>query len=201
MNAPSAAGGIPLFDADRLHAALDELGVSTATCRHLRQQFTDQLRARYDTQPCGAPLVQARTAFVDALLQRIWAAQMAHVPGAERLALVAVGGYGRGELHVCSDVDLLVLAARADHVTHMADAITRFVTFLYDTGLDIGASVRSLRQCVDEGRRDVTIATALIEARWLAGNAQLIDQLARRTGPGQMWPTRKFFAEIGRAHV
>ena len=110
---------------------------------------------------------------------------MADVPGAQRLALVAVGGYGRGELHACSDVDILVLArARRRHQRACRTPSARFVTFLYDTGLDIGASVRSVRQCVDEGRRDVTIATTLIEARLLAGDAALFEQLGRRTGPG-----------------
>ena len=179
---------------DRANALLDAHGVNAATCRHLRQQFTDQLRAYYDRHPAGAPIVQARTGFVDVLLQRIWAARIADLPGARRLALVAVGGYGRGELHACSDVDILVLAGRAGDISRVSEAIARFVTFLYDTGLDIGASVRSVRQCVDEGRRDVTIATTLIEARLLAGDAALFEQLGRRTGPGQMWPTRKFFA-------
>ena len=194
MNAPPPAAGAPLFDADRVNALLDAHGVNAATCRHLHQQFTDQLRAYYDRHPAGAPIVQARTAFVDVLLQRIWAARVADLPQAHTLALVAVGGYGRGELHACSDVDILILAPRADHITRVSDELARLVTLLYDTGLDVGASVRSLRQCVDEGRRDVTIATALMEARYLAGNAALFEQLARRTGPGQIWPTRKFFA-------
>jgi [protein-PII] uridylyltransferase len=195
LNAPPPASTpAPLFDAAQIGRALDDLGVTPATCRQLRQQFTDRLRAHYDQQPAGTPIVQARTAFVDLLLRRIWAAQMTDVPGSDRLALVAVGGYGRGELHACSDVDILVLAGLAGDINRLSDAIAGFVTFLYDTGLDIGASVRSVRQCVDEGRRDVTIATTLIEARLLAGDAVLFEQLARRTGPGQMWPTRKFFA-------
>ncbi len=194
MNAPPPApAAAPLFDAAQIGQALDELGVSAATCRRLRQQFTDRLRAFYDQQPSGTPIVQARTAFVDLLLRRIWAAQMANVAGADRLALVAVGGYGRGELHACSDVDILVVAARASDIRRASDAIARFVTFLYDTGMDIGASVRSVRQCVDEGRRDVTIATALIESRLLAGDVALFEQLGRRSGPDHMWPTRKFF--------
>ncbi len=190
MNAPDA----PLFDAPAVGQYLDRAGVTTASCRHLRQQFADHLRAHYDRRPAGTPIVQARTAFVDLLLQRIWAAQMASVPGAGRLALIAVGGYGRGELHACSDVDILVLAPRANDIDRVTEALTAFITFLYDTGLDIGASVRSLRQCVDEGRRDVTIATALIEARLLAGSEALFEQLGRRTGPDKMWPTRKFVA-------
>jgi [protein-PII] uridylyltransferase len=194
LSALPCAPGVPLFDAAAVAAVLDAQGVSAVGCRSLRQQFTDRLRAHYDLHPSGAPIVQARTAFVDFLLRRIWAAQLADVPGAERLALVAVGGYGRGELHARSDVDILILAARAEHIRRVAEPVARFVTFLYDTGLDVGASVRSLRQCVEEGRRDVTIATTLIEARLLAGDAALFDQLARRTGPGQMWPTRKFFA-------
>ena len=195
MNTPlSVPAGAPLFDAPRIGAVLDDLGVSTETCRQLRQQFMDRLRDFYDQQPSGTAIVQARTAFIDLLLRRIWAARMADVPGANRLALVAVGGYGRGELHACSDVDILVLASRAGDIKRVSHAIAGFVAFLYDIGLDMGASVRSVRQCVDEGRRDVTIATTLIEARLLAGDAALFEQLVRRSGPDQMWPTRKFFA-------
>jgi [protein-PII] uridylyltransferase len=190
VNAPDA----PLFDAPAVGQYLDRAGVTAASCRQLQQQFADRLRTHYDCRPAGTPIVRARTAFVDLLLQRIWAAQLASVPGAGRLALVAVGGYGRGELHACSDVDILVLAPRADDIDRLSEALTGFITFLYDTGLDIGASVRSLRQCVDEGRRDVTIATALIEARLLAGSEALFEQLGRRTGPDKMWPTRKFVA-------
>ncbi|WP_372724288.1 [protein-PII] uridylyltransferase [Immundisolibacter sp.] len=191
MNAPPRA---PLFDAPAVAQRLDALGVSAATCRQLRQQFMDHLRAEYDRKPAGAEIVQARTAFVDLLLRRIWADQVEGTAAGDRLALVAVGGYGRGELHACSDVDILVLAARGRDITRAADTISRFVTFLYDVGLDIGASVRSVRQCLDEGRRDVTIATNLIEARLLMGDEALFEQLCRRTGPRQMWPTRKFFA-------
>ena len=194
MNSPPTAAGDPLFDADRVNALLDAHGVNATSCRHLRQQFNDQLQAYYDLRPAGTPIVQARTAFVDLLLQRIWAARIADLPHTKTLALLAVGGYGRAELHACSDVDILILAPRADHITRASDEIAGLITFLYDTGLDVGASVRSLRQCVDEGRRDVTIATALMEARYLAGNPALPEQLARRTGPEQMWPTRKFFA-------
>ncbi|WP_372695393.1 [protein-PII] uridylyltransferase [Immundisolibacter sp.] len=198
MNAPDA----PLFDAPAVGQYLDQAGVTPASCRRARQQFGDRLRAYYDRQPAGTPIVQARTAFVDLLLRRIWATQMGDVPGAERLALVAVGGYGRGELHACSDVDILVLAPRAGDVNRVSEALTGFITFLYDTGLDIGASVRSLRQCVDEGRRDVTIATALLEARLLAGSETLFEQLSRRTGPDKMWPTRKFMAaKLAEQHV
>ncbi|GAB4348500.1 MAG: [protein-PII] uridylyltransferase [Immundisolibacter sp.] len=188
MNAPDA----PWFDAPAVGQYLDQAGVTVASCRHLHQQLIERLRTCYDRRPTGTAIVQARTAFVDLLLRRIWATQLADLPGAERLALVAVGGYGRGELHACSDVDILVLAPRVNDIDRLSAALTAFITFLYDTGLDIGASVRSLRQCVDEGRRDITIATALIEARLLAGNAALFEQLNRRTGPDKMWPTRKF---------
>ena len=78
MNAPDA----PLFDAPAVGQYLDQAGVTAASCRHLREQFIDRLRTYYDRRPAGTPIVQARTAFVDLLLQRIWAAQLASVPGA-----------------------------------------------------------------------------------------------------------------------
>ena len=91
-------------------------------------------------------------------------------------ALAAVGGYGRGELYPCSDVDVLILLHHppSEDEAHLIEA---FVAALWDLGLEPGHSVRTLEDCQREGANDITVETALMEARWLAGNRTLTAQL------------------------
>jgi [protein-PII] uridylyltransferase len=93
-------------------------------------------------------------------------------------ALAAVGGYGRGQLYPSSDVDLLILVPNEQHATMdsaAAPQLEQLIGLLWDIGLDIGHSVRSIGQCLDEAERDITVKTALLEARWLAGSRALYD--------------------------
>jgi [protein-PII] uridylyltransferase len=109
---------------------------------------------------------------VDQLLQRLWAESMGQTP----FALVGVGGYGRGALFPHSDVDVLVLLPDG----HKADAaVEKFIGALWDSGLEPGSSVRTLSECVEEAAKDVTVDTSLIEARHVAGNPALVQELER----------------------
>ncbi len=134
-------------------------------------------------------LVHARARFTDAVLARAWSA---HLPSNAEAALVAVGGYGRGELHPASDVDVLILTAGEPEA--LAAHIEPLVMFLWDIGLEIGHSVRSLAQCVDEARGDVTIATNLMESRHLAGQERLTHEMQALTGPAHIWPSEAYFS-------
>jgi len=96
-------------------------------------------------------------------------------PGA---ALAAVGGYGRGELYPHSDVDVLVLL-KTDPRPEDTEAIATLVAQLWNLGLDLSHSVRTIAQCRQQAALDVTVQTALLEARWLAGNRRLVQQLAQ----------------------
>jgi [protein-PII] uridylyltransferase len=89
--------------------------------------------------------------------------------------LAAVGGYGRGELYPYSDVDLLILLPHAPSNTD-AEAIQALVAALWDLGLEPGHSVRTLDECVTEANADITVQTALLESRWLAGSRSLMKQ-------------------------
>ena len=127
-------------------------------------------------------LVRARAQFIDALLRALW--QQLLRTGARRpaLALLAVGGYGRGELHPYSDVDILVLDARRRAADRAASARSwnGFITFLWDIGLEVGNSVRTARECAEESAADVGVMTTLLEARLLAGSTALVARDARR---------------------
>jgi [protein-PII] uridylyltransferase len=117
---------------------------------------------------------------IDLQLQSLWA-----VHGASNAltscALAAVGGYGRGEMYPQSDVDLLIIHPQTDSnlATSSATltAIEAFITALWDTGLHIGHSVRSLEECVSEAASDITVQTAMLEARYLAGDAVLFTKM------------------------
>src|SRR5690606_30925522 len=87
--------------------------------------------------------------------------------------LAAVGGYGRGELYPYSDIDILILL-RKPPSDEEASGIESLIAALWDLGLDLGHSVRTLEQCQEEAANDVTVETSLLESRWLAGDLQLL---------------------------
>ena len=110
--------------------------------------------------------------------------------------LIAVGGYGRFELNLQSDLDLLVLlprrAARLDNST--ARRIEAWVRFCWDLGLSVGHSVRTPSQCAAQAKGDLGVFTNLLEARFLCGDAQAFMQLAHKLRGARLWPARAFFA-------
>lgn len=149
--------------------------------QHLLQCFSEK--------NCVNKLVSQRCQFVDNLLVEQWHAhQLAH----NSIALIAVGGYGRAELHPQSDIDLLfLLAEELDEDTE--HRLGQFIAFLWDAGLEVGHSVRTISETIKQGRQDVTIATNLIEARLLAGPDSLFNQLHQAVRSDEFWPTEAFF--------
>ncbi len=119
----------------------------------------------------------------DATLTQLWqGVGMEHACGCG-LALVAVGGYGRGELFPYSDVDVLVLLP--DHVCPDTDptlkaCIEQLIGQCWDAGLEIGSSVRNLSQCLAEAQADVTVQTSLLESRLITGSAALFAQFQKQ---------------------
>ncbi|HJU49801.1 MAG TPA: nucleotidyltransferase domain-containing protein, partial [Pseudogulbenkiania sp.] len=105
---------------------------------------------------------------VDGILQDMWST----LNLGEQAALVAVGGYGRGQLFPHSDIDLLFLLPSATE-TELNDTITRLIGLMWDSGLEVGHSVRTLPECLEEAANDITIETTLLENRFLAGDAAL----------------------------
>jgi len=144
----------------------------------LREQFRngkatllDHFRHARPSATAASYLVRTLARHVDKTLVDLW--QHTSMPlGA---ALVAVGGYGRGELFPYSDIDVLVLLPPGDVYGNAAlkAAIEGFITACWDIGLEIGSSVRTVAECVAEARRDVTVQTALLESRFLAGSRSL----------------------------
>ncbi len=175
-------------------AELNELQAhpgDTPRFREYRRAMIATLRQAFSDGTDIDSLIHGHSRQVDSLLSLIWTQQgLARVPG---LCLVAVGGYGRGELHPGSDIDLLILS-EAEAESEHADTISEFVTFLWDIGLEIGHSVRSLADCQQEARNDITVATNLFEARRLAGSPALFDRFRNEMQPTRLWDSRAFYA-------
>ena len=175
-------------------AVLDTNGSHEASAQ--RQQLVVQLRAMLDAGLASARellassrdgLVCARhiSAVMDAVLKSLHLAATTHFYPAvnpslsERLAIVAVGGYGRGTLAPGSDVDLLFLFPHKQ--TAWGESVVECMLYpLWDLKLKVGHSTRSIDECMREAKGDLTIRTALLEARFLAGDRALFDEFNRR---------------------
>ncbi len=95
-------------------------------------------------------------------------------------ALVAVGGFGRGELFPYSDVDILVLLSdklSENELTTVTPKIEGFITRCWDLGIEIGSSVRTIDECLAEAAADITVRTSLLESRWIGGDKKLYRRL------------------------
>jgi len=138
--------------------------------------IVEHFRSARATATAARRLLRALTRHTDAALGALWA--RSGLPA--DAALVAVGGFGRGELFPHSDIDVVVLLP-ADAAAQAAtrEAVERFVGACWDTGLEIGSSARSVEQCLDEAARDVTVQTALLESRLVCGARRLYAQLQR----------------------
>jgi [protein-PII] uridylyltransferase len=135
-------------------------------------------------------IVILRARFIDEILIRLWA--KFKLKESYNLSLIAVGGYGRGELHPKSDIDLLILS---DHgfSAESEEKIGQLLLFLWDLKLDIGHSVRSLQDCDIQGRADITVATSMIEARFIEGNKTTFENLIKLVNQADFWPSDRFF--------
>ncbi|HBH35475.1 MAG TPA: [protein-PII] uridylyltransferase, partial [Gammaproteobacteria bacterium] len=170
-------------------AAVDDAGSDFSEIRTALKQASGQLEKMFVDNAPIRELVNGRAALVDALLQSLW---KRHIDERMDVALAAVGGYGRGELHPASDIDLLILLGQEDD-EELAMALSSFITLLWDIGLYVGQSVRTLQECREEAKKDITVATNLMEARFLCGNSELVDQMLDQTGPQKLWPSDLFF--------
>ena len=152
----------------------------------------ENIKERFLAGESVVNLVHLRAAVVDELLVFLWRRHANYCAGVA--SLIAVGGYGRGELHPSSDVDIMILLPD-DLPESVEPELSDFVTALWDVGLEIGHSVRTVGQCFEQASKDLTVATTLIEARLLDGPASLYAAMQEVIGPDNLWPPSEFFAE------
>jgi len=178
----------PLFFDEKRFLADLEQGNPISVFRNALSAANHHFDNRFYEGDEAHRLVNDRAQFADVILRHAWS----RFTWDSHISLIAVGGYGRGELHPHSDIDLLILMRR-DNPQRYRNSIEEFLTFLWDIQLKIGHSTRSLSQCVDEARADITVATNLMETRLLAGDAALLDKLIVKTGPAKIWSSPVFY--------
>ncbi|MDH4553877.1 [protein-PII] uridylyltransferase [Pseudomonas sp. BN417] len=179
-----------LFDRGQFQAELALKSSPIAAFKKAIRQAREVLDNRFANGRDIRRLVEDRAWFVDQILRAAWE-RFGWSDDAD-IALLAVGGYGRGELHPYSDIDLLILLDSADHEV-FREPIEGFLTLLWDIGLEVGQSVRSVAECADEARADLTVVTNLMESRTIAGPEHLRQRMLAVTSPEQMWPSKHFF--------
>ena len=138
----------------------------------------------------AAELLKQRSDLLDALLSEAW--RLHAGPALRGASLLAVGGYGRGEMYPASDVDVLVLLPQR-YSRGARGEVGAFLAFLWDAGLKIGHGARTVAESRDKARADITIMTALLEARLLTGSGRLFRQLGKAINARGVWPGGPFY--------
>ncbi|TBR43444.1 [protein-PII] uridylyltransferase [Marinomonas agarivorans] len=134
-------------------------------------------------------LVKGLAALIDDILISAW--QQHGLSNTPDISLIAVGGYGRGELHPYSDIDILILINQVNDATQAK--LESFITFLWDINLDIGHSVRTLKECITMAKEDITVITNLLESRLLCGAESMMTDLQSATDVSKMWDGKRFY--------
>jgi [protein-PII] uridylyltransferase len=159
------------------------------------------LAQRFDRAEEIDRLTNGRAASIDGVVRDAW--QRCMDPLA-LMSLFAVGGYGRGDLYPGSDIDLLVIAEDAAQ-SAQAESLARLFALLWDAGLPVGHAVRSLAQCTQSAADDITVMTALLEARPLVASDADVASLRSAIAPERVWPPQAYFeakrAELEQRHA
>ena len=170
------------LDGDRLNAKTIAAGLSAAR---------EQINREFDEGVAIEKVIHGTAGMIDRVL--VFCFQ--HLIGNQDqcdCSLVAVGGFGRSELLPGSDIDLMILLGKKPGKAQQ-EILAAFLTFLWDIGLEVGHSVRTIKDCVREGKADVTVMTTMIESRLVYGDTRLYEKYQQAISPRKMWSSRKFF--------
>lgn len=163
------------------------------TISELKQQlehFAQYQKQEFLNHHPVTDLVLGRSEYMDLLLHRLW--QHFGFMDIPELGLVAVGGYGRGELHPLSDIDILIISNNKI-AEETERKVSEFITLLWDLRLEVGHAVRTVDECSEIGRADLTVATNLQEARLLAGCEDTFHRLKMLIHSESFWPSETFY--------
>ncbi len=183
-----------IFDSHRFKqrlAVCDSRG-ATGVFRDTLAASLERLREFHREGASSQDVVHHHAWLVDQLLAHAFEQHAGLLSADCDIALVAVGGYGRGELHPYSDIDLMLLIGAAQH-DRARDFIESLLRFLWDIGLEVGHSVRTVAECVDEAKSDLTVITNIMEARHVAGDHDLVEAMAAATSTDKLWPAEEFY--------
>lgn len=187
-----------LFDTKQIVQELEAAASPIAILKQLLKKINRQQSEQFDNGHNIIHLVHDRSKAMDEILKLCWNYYQINY---YEICLVAVGGFGRAEMHPYSDVDILILhqddnlldQQETENSDSLADKLQQFITLLWDIGLDLGQSVRTVSECIDEANNDITIISNLMESRFITGNEDLFYQLKVALEPEKIWNTKEFF--------
>ncbi len=179
-----------LFDREKFSASLSERNSHITCFKEAVQNARDVMDERFRSKAPIEEIILDQAWFTDQLLVYAW--DLYDWNDAQDISLIAVGGYGRGELHPYSDIDIQILLEK-DNKNKYQENIEMFLTFLWDINLEIGQSVRSIKENWQEAAKDITVATALIESRTLTGNPVLLETVKTLIDKKKIWKPKDFF--------
>ena len=173
--------------------AVTDAGLDPAELRQRIHDAQERFDMRFRQGAEVSSLIRSRALFFDSLISELFHAQdWPLLKGTPAVAVIAVGGYGRAELHPHSDIDLLLLLdVDADDAT--TALVEHLIQLLWDLGLDIGHSVRTVAQCREEAEKDVSVMTNLLESRTIAGPERLRLSMNEAVATDKLWPSKAFF--------
>ncbi|HEU0275317.1 MAG TPA: [protein-PII] uridylyltransferase [Candidatus Udaeobacter sp.] len=145
-----------------------------------------RLRLKHQAGGGGREICGRRAELVDVLLQYVFGAATATAAGGNGtakvpLALIALGGYGRGELNPFSDIDVMLLHKESKQISpSLEEMVEQVLYLLWDSGFKVGHSTRSIKEAIAEANRDMRTKTAMLESRFLAGDEELAREFRRQ---------------------
>jgi len=145
-----------------------------------------RLRLKHQAGGAGREICARRAELIDVLLQYVFdaAAIAARRNGTAKvpLALIALGGYGRGELNPFSDIDVMLLhhQGKKGISPHLEEMVQQVLYLLWDSGFKVGHSTRSIKEALAQANQDMRTKTAMLESRFLAGDAELAREFRRQ---------------------
>ncbi len=171
----AAAAGLDGFEEQR--------PLYLAGCKEFLNHYREQIRGLHDAGASGSEVTHLLCQMMDHLVRKLYCCVMtAADPGqtmADQLTLIAVGGYGRGELNPFSDIDIMFLYDDKIPVATVESIAQKLLYFLWDMRLDVGYSVRLISDCIEMAAADNTVKTALIDTRYLDGSKGMYDRLSK----------------------
>ncbi len=152
--------------------------------KHFLNRYGEEIKSAHRAGASGDWVAKSISIMTDTLIRKLFrsvASDLNRVSRSkESITLVATGGYGRGELNPFSDIDLMFIYS-GKNSRRVEDVANKILYFLWDMKLDVGYSVRTIRDCVDMANSDATVKTALLDTRFLAGNKALFQDLQKMT--------------------
>jgi [protein-PII] uridylyltransferase len=159
----------------------------------------DKIKVWHRSGAGGREVIQAQTGLIDEVIKHITSSLLAlkryeSVPALDEFSLVAVGGYGRGELNPCSDIDLLFVLK--DNIKPLTDQfIQELISIFWGMGMEIGHSCRTVKDCVKLAKTDITIKTSMLGTRYLVGDQDLFEALRHAINTAVMKKDTREFLE------